>query len=822
MKRNVKKVIVLLLILSLLVPGYGLGAYAASKQNVQEPNVNEVNSLELISHESLNLELPQILGDYDFNSAERVKVIVELKEESIIAAKHNGKSQTKQNLERVRKDVIAKINQVVVGAKISREYDYLVSGFSIEVESKDLPKLIVISGIKAIYPNVTYTTAEVGAPKILSDENMSPVMFDSAPFIGAPEAWDLGFKGEGITVAVIDTGVDYNHPSLAHAFGSYKGYDFFDNDNDPMEVEGEYHGTHVSGTIAGYNEADGFSGIAPEATLLGYRVLGPDGGTSEDVIAGIEKAVMDGANVMNLSLGNSLNAPDYMTSIALDEAMKEGVIVVTSNGNSGPDNWTVGSPGTSREAISVGATMQPYKTYTSEITVSDGIDYPTAVMGFNTEEALYALNSGSYDIVYGELGYPADLDSAAVSGKAVLIQRGELAFVDKAENAKNAGAIAVLIYDHTSNNVMPDIPGMAVPTFKLTKEVGEMMAATLSKSKTGLTIEFNIQFDKNVGETMADFSSRGPVVNTWMIKPDLSAPGVDVVSSVPGGYASLQGTSMASPHVAGAAALVLQAHPNYSPEDVKAALMNTAVTVYEPLSTNPYPLNSQGAGSIRIVEAIEADVLVSPGSNSLGVFYPGEEPKIIEKSFRVSNDSVTPIEASIAVSFEDNSLGEIYEVSNSVQVDAESSSEFVLKITIDPTDLDPGYYEGEIVLSYDSQSFNIPLIFFIGEPDYPIISHAGLDVVDGVNYVWGFVPMGADELEIALFKEVKGDLVYVGTTHYFENVAADIFEYEWDGKLNGSKLKPGNYYMVAFATKNGATEYLIAANFVTPTTKGKK
>ena len=822
MKQNVKKVFVLLLVLTLLLPGYGVGTFAASKQNVQDPVVSEVNSLEMVSLESSILELPQIFGDYNFNSAERVKVIVELKEESIIAAKHNGKSQTKQNLERVRKDVIAKINQVVVGAKISREYDYLVSGFSIEVESRDLPKLIRIEGIKAIYPNIAYTTAEVGAPKMLSIEDMSPEMFDSAPFIGAPEAWDLGFKGQGIKVAVVDTGVDYTHPSLAHAFGSYKGYDIFDNDDDPMEVEGEYHGTHVAGTIAGYNEADGFSGIAPEATLLAYRVLGPDGGTSEGVIAGIEKAVMDGADVMNLSLGNSLNAPDYITSIALDEAMKDGVIVVTSNGNSGPENWTVGSPGTSREAISVGATMQPYKTYTSEITVSDGIDYPTAVMGFNTEEALYALNYGSYDIVYGELGYPADLDPSVVSGKVVLIQRGELPFVDKAENAKNAGAVAVLIYDHTSDNVMPDIPGMAVPTFKLTKEVGEMMAATLSQNTTGLQVEFNNQFANNVEETMADFSSRGPVVNTWMIKPDLSAPGVDVVSSVPGGYASLQGTSMASPHVAGAAALVLQAHPNYSPEDVKAALMNTAVTVYEPLSTNPYPLNSQGAGSIRIVEAIEADVLVSPGSNSFGVFYPGEEPTIIEKNFRVSNGSFASINASISVNFENDEPGVNYKIANSVRVKANSSSEFVLKLTVDPTDLDPGYYEGEIVFSYDSESFNIPLIFFIGEPDYPIISHAGLDVVDGVKYVWGFVPMGADVLEIALFKDVNGELVYVGTTHYFTNLEADIYEYVWDGQVNGSKLRPGNYYMVAFATKKGVTEYIIFENFETPTTKGKK
>ena len=103
----------------------------------------------------------------------------------------------------------------------------------------------------------------------------------------------------------------------------------------------------------------------------------------------LNRAVQDGADVMNLSLGNSLNDPDYATSIALDWAMAEGVVAVTSNGNSGPANWTVGSPGTSRDAIAVGATQLPYNEYNSTITTTGGVSYPSAkVMGFPSDKAL--------------------------------------------------------------------------------------------------------------------------------------------------------------------------------------------------------------------------------------------------------------------------------------------------------------------------------------------------------------------------------------------------------------------------------------------------
>jgi minor extracellular serine protease Vpr len=226
---------------------------------------------------------------------------------------------------------------------------------------------------------------------------------------------------------------------------------------------------------------------------------------------------------MNLSLGNSLNAPDWATSIALDNAMAEGVVAVTSNGNAGPNNWTVGSPGTSREAISVGATQLPYDVFTAATTSSDGVSYASsAVQGFPTEEALLGLNGKDFELVDVGFGSPAEFAGKDLTGKIALISRGAgIPFVDKATEAKKAGAVGAVLYNNVAG-VMPLIPGMDVPTIMLNQADGEALKAKVAD----VTVSFNIAFSQRVGETMADFSSRGPVVDTWMIKPDVSAPGV--------------------------------------------------------------------------------------------------------------------------------------------------------------------------------------------------------------------------------------------------------------------------------------------------------
>lgn len=790
MKRNFSKVLFSFLAFVLIFSTFSLGASASTTSKTQ----------------FTELPLAEIFGDIELSTNRPTSVIVELNAESIVEAKSKGKKQTKANLSAERGKVISSLEKAVKSADVNREYDYVFSGFSVELPANEMIKLLAIPGVKAVYPNVHYT-ADVVSSKEISTEDFSPLMMDSAPFIGSNEAWDLGFTGEGITVAVIDTGVDYTHPDLTHAFGDYKGYDFVDDDNDPQEGAGQYHGTHVSGTVA----ANGtIKGVAPDATLLGYRVLGPDGGTTEDVVAGIELAVQDGADVMNLSLGNSLNNPDWATSIALDWAMAEGVVAVTSNGNAGPNNWTVGSPGTSRDAISVGATQLPYNMYTSTLSTSDGVSYPTAkVMGFPSDAELLDLNEGEYEFVYVGLGAEADFEGKDLTGKIALISRGGFAFVDKATNAKNAGAVGAIIFNNVDGE-HADVPGMAVPTIKTELSDGQKLLAELEAGNN--KISFNIAFSKGVDESMADFSSRGPVTLTWMIKPDVSAPGVNIVSTFPGnGYAALQGTSMSSPHVAGAAAILLQKNPQWGSEDVKAALMNTAVDVIDPATGEAYKHNAQGAGSIRIVDALNTKSLVAPGSHSFGKFVKGSGKQVEKQSFEIKNLSNERKNYSFDVEFDGNPNGIKVMLSNNLKVNAGKSQQVNFNVQVDTSKLEPGYYEGTITINDGTQTIDVPTILFVGEPDYPRVTGAFMDKVsEGSYYVGSYLPGGAEVLEYDLYVFNANGTIggFVDTLGSFTNASAPYHEFLWDGTLqNGTPLPNGDWVIAVYVEKAGVTEY---------------
>ena len=754
----------------------------------------------------VNLELAEIFGEYDLTSSEMITVIVENKEPSVIEAKHTGRKQTKANVVSANKKIIKDIENKITDAEIDREYNHVFAGFSVELPQNQIKQLLSIQGIKAIYPDVHYQTTQIGEG--ISWEAFSPNMLDSAPFIGSDDAWDAGFTGKGVTVAIIDTGVDYTHPDLAHAFGDYKGWDFVDNDNDPQETPvgdprgaSTNHGSHVAGTVA----ANGLiKGVAPDATLLAYRVLGPGGrGSTANVIAGIERGVQDGAHVMNLSLGADVNDPDYATSIALDWAMAEGVVAVTSNGNSGPINWTVGSPGTSREAISVGATALPYNIYNAAIFTSDELVYTSPeVMGFPNDDALLTLNDKELEYVYVGLGGLGDFEDKDVKGKVALIERGEYAFVDKSDNAKAHGAIATIIYNSADGQIEHFVAGISLPTIKISGIDGKKMLNELEAGNN--TVSFDIQFAQKVGETMADFSSRGPVMGTWMIKPDVSAPGVAIVSTVPNGYASMQGTSMSAPHVAGAAALILQAHPNWSVDFVKAALMNTAEDIIDPATGKSYPHNSQGAGSIRVLDAINAEIIATPGSHSFGVFYKDSGKEVRRQSFTVHNLSDQRVRYSIEFSGHD---GIKVQTSNNLQVQAGKTQELNFGVQVD-NNLPAGYYEGTFLLSDGTQTIKVPTILFVGEPDYPeplLLGHIFANNGNGTYTVGSQIPQGADRLDydVALYNNGSvGPLL--GTFARFYNVPGTTHQFIW----NGSGLPSGQYAMFIYVEKDGRSEYL--------------
>ncbi|MDD3072907.1 MAG: S8 family serine peptidase [Eubacteriales bacterium] len=761
------------------------------------------------------LKFAELYGKYDFTSEEIVTIIVELDAVSMIEAKHTGVSQSLGKLKAERDRIIAVLGSFT-DVQVNRDYSHVFSGMSLNLREDMIPALLAIPGVRAVYPNVEYTvtTEEMSFTEV-------PEMIYTAPYIGAERAWnELGFTGQGITVAVIDTGCDYTHPDLVHAFGDYKGWDFVDNDADPQETppgiipEGETaHGTHVSGTIA----ANGLiKGIAPEAKLLAYRVLGPGGsGYTTDVVAGIERAVLDGADVMNLSLGNTINDPDWATSIALDWAMAEGVMAVTSNGNSGPDNWTVGSPGTSRQAISVGATALPQDFFAPGIFTSEGVVYSSfEIMGYTDPADVMALDGNEYEFVYAGLGGVDDFAGLDLTGKVALIQRGTYTFLDKAANAAAAGAVAAIIFNNAAGDIGSTVGGMVIPTFKMSGLDGVAMYREMIAGNNKVTFTMDYL---GCMESVADFSSRGPVVATWMIKPDVCAPGVDIISTVPThnpaaphGYAIYQGTSMSSPHVAGAAALLAEAHPDWSVDDIKAALMNTAVELTDPYTGVPYPHNTQGAGSIRVDKAIETKTLVAPGSYSFGVFDKAKGKQAERQSFAIKNLSAQRAQYSLDVQFPD---GIKVNASKNLKVGPGKTQLVDLLVQVDASALAPGYYEGIIMLSAGEEEIRVPAILFVGEPDYPLLGGAGLADLGDQYLIELYLPGGADAVFLDLYTL---DVQPVAELIEDYNVPAGYAEYYWDKTASGQPLPPGTYYMVAFIYKGDRAEGWILDEVVVP------
>lgn len=425
-------------------------------------------------------------------------------------------------------------------------------------------------------------------------------------------------------VAIIDSGVDYTHPDLqANYIG---GYDTVDEDNDPMD--GNVHGTHVAGIIAGNGK---IKGIAPNASILAYRVMNDGGtGTTDDIIQGIERAIQDGADVLNLSLGQDLNVPDQPVTMTLERAAKLGVTAVVSNGNDGPKPWSVDAPGNASSVISVGAS-----------TVS--IPFPTfQVAGSNKSYQGLPLSKADFQVgndaqlVYVDYGNSSDYAKQDVKGKFALVLQGTSSTLVKAEQAKQAGALGVLLISNEKEiNIMPEYfarEDVALPVMQLSNTNGEELKTLITKRKKNIKIGQPKQT-----ELIGNFSSRGPSQGSWLIKPDIVAPGVKITSTVPrGGYESHDGTSMAAPQVAGAVALLRQMHPDWTTEQLKAALANTAKTLKD-VNENAYPVMAQGSGLINIPKAAQTDALVKPNNVSFGLIKPNSGKVKLTQNITLQN-----------------------------------------------------------------------------------------------------------------------------------------------------------------------------------------
>jgi minor extracellular serine protease Vpr len=563
------------------------------------------------------------------SSNEKIKVIVEFEVAPMavqkILAKESNQPFNSMEVNQTMAEWVSTFSKDLsknsLDAVVTQSFDTVFSGVALEIKASDIPKLQSISGVRAIYPN-----NKVEAIPIEKATVNRPYMAESAPMIGADQYWNLGYEGEGKKVGVIDTGIDYNHPDLKDAYKG--GYDFVDNDNDPIEGDAlvqSDHGTHVSGIIAGRGnpELGGVRGIAPKADLHVYRVLGPNGGEDAWVIAGIEQAVKDGMDVINLSLGAPENNPDAPTARAVNNAMLAGVVAVVANGNYGTAGYgTVTSPATAALAISVGASYPPYHSYYHK-----GISSATGekeyvlnwMLDWSPEERNIDFMNGDHELVYVGFGRPEDFEGKDINGKIVLVKQGGASYTELNQFVEQLGAVGVIFFNQEPFNEHINFPfprSGNLPMFDMRGDDGRDLVKAIS-SGTPQTFKLTgMEKDTYPGDDVVDFSSKGPVVSSFDIKPDVVAPGANILSTVPafGGeyskaYARLSGTSMAAPHVAGLAALILEAKPSFSVFDIKTVLMNTAKKLNPTLREKRYSVLEMGAGRVQAVDTLNTPVL---------------------------------------------------------------------------------------------------------------------------------------------------------------------------------------------------------------------
>ncbi|WP_141995090.1 S8 family serine peptidase [Bacillus sp. B4EP4a] len=731
-----------------------------------------------------------ISPDINANSPELVKVIVEFEQapakievmKQAAKGKKLSSADANEKAEKAHKDFKQHVqsfksqknvtNYKVEDVKITREYKNAINGVAMTLPGVAVKDLLQSGVVKRIFKDYEVKVE----PPVKTKEAIEPKMADSIPQIGVDKLHAENITGKGIKVGVLDTGIDYNHPDLKEAYKG--GYDFVDNDADPMETTYEdwinagkpeepgyvyytNHGSHVAGTIAAQkkNNVDyAVKGVAPEVDLYAYRVLGPwGGGNTQGILAGIDKAIEDGMDVINMSLGAQTNDPLYATSVAVNNAMLSGLVTVVAAGNAGPNEKTLGSPGTAAFGISVGASDASMSIPAFNGSASAEKFENMQLLGKDFSDRLEELQGKSLPIVFAGLGKATDFGGKDVSGKIALIQRGEIAFDEKIKNAKNAGAKSVIVY----NNVEGQIPaylGEAVgliPSFRLSKADGERLKGLGEGSFTFETLNNT----KTEGDHLADFSSRGPVNGNYDIKPDVVAPGVSIFSTTPefindpqdginygNAYVRMSGTSMATPHVAGAAALILQENPEYTPFDVKAALMNTS----DDLKGNN-SVYEVGAGRIDAYQAVHTDTSIKvwdktkniengnlveideqTGSIVFGRYYKkGNEPIEASKKVKVQNNSQEEKSFELEVEYHGERKGIQDAVKNGVKVAVPSSitvgggqvQEIQPKITI-PTSAAAGRYEGYIHVTNannPAESYQIPFAVMATEKGFDYV-----------------------------------------------------------------------------------------------------
>lgn len=633
------------------------------------------------------------------------------------------------------------------GIKFKERYAFesLWNGFSIEVAPGDVSKIRSIVGVTGMWPVVIIDAPPKGS-------SASPDLFTAISMTGADIAQnELGLTGAGVRVAVMDTGIDVDHPDFggdgvprnnSSLFPTQRvafGYDFvgdaFNADSssptynpipspDPNPDDCGGHGTHVAG-IVGANGT--VKGVAPGVTFGAYRVFGCDGSTTADImIAAMERALRDGMHVLNMSIGSAYQWPQYPTAVAASRLVDRGMVVVASIGNSGANGiYSAGAPGLGENVIGV-ASFDNSHVFLPYLTVN-GRNVGYVTMTFSPAPP----TSGSSEVVNVGLACSA-LPPGSLTGKTALAARGTCSFAVKATNAIAAGADAVLISNNAAGVFSGTLGGplpAPKPVVAISLADGNFIRSQTAPVMMSWTDKMG-SFVSPTGGLISSFSSYG-LSPDLALKPDIGAPGGNIYSTYPlelGRYATLSGTSMASPHVAGAAALLLQAKPRTRASSVRAILQNNAdpkVWWGNPGLGFLDNIHRQGAGMVDVDDSILGTTLVEPSKIAAG---EGEAGPFVQ-TLTVRNDGNTAVTYNLssvnALSTGADTFAPSFSTSNatvsfsspSITVPARGSASFTATIT-PATGPVGGIYGGYVVLTDAASAgsvLRVPFAGYIGD-----------------------------------------------------------------------------------------------------------
>jgi minor extracellular serine protease Vpr len=573
---------------------------------------------------------------------------------------------------RAQRQAVARLRAEIPEARVSRRFSIVLDGLTVTLPAKRLPSLLRL-GFARVYPTYRYTRSLDESPSIIGAPQLEAATGASGAGVKIGVVDDgidqtnpfLAASGLGFPVGFPKGDRSFTTPKVIVA-RSFPGPGSGKRGKLPLDRDASFHGTHVSGIAAGdagtsatagrdHPAVAGLSGIAPRAWLGNYRVfnvptpLGGEIAETPEIVAAFEAAVADGMDVLNFSGGGAQTDPanDALVETVANVAAA-GVVPVIAAGNDRDDFGlgTVGSPGTAPDAISVAAVSNNH-VFGRVLQVSaPGLPGPPIpfVNGQNAVPAAWLSSDQKVvDVttITGTDGKPVDrllcgppgapeqltskLPPGSLSGAIVLASRGVCTFVSKATRAKAAGAIGLILGDNRPGdaNAIPvrmPIPGGMIADLDAAR-LRSVMASTGGTAAVRVGAA-PVEIDTARGGVPASFSSGGPTPFGHELKPDVAAPGSQVLSSTLREYAGSQfavfdGTSMATPHVAGAAALLRELHPLWSPAQVKSALMSTAGPAFSDTGrSREAPVLLEGAGLAQLTAANDPRIFTAPQSLS--------------------------------------------------------------------------------------------------------------------------------------------------------------------------------------------------------------